>query len=75
VRDVLGHMTATAQITPGTFLPKLLSAGFSLSTMQAADIARDRGGSSADALARFTAQVNSSKHPPGPADPWYRSRR
>jgi len=70
VRDVLAHMTATAQITAGTFFPKLLSAGFSLSKMQAADIARDRGSSPADALARFKAQANSSKHPPAPADSW-----
>jgi uncharacterized protein (TIGR03083 family) len=70
VRDVLAHMTATAKITAGAFFPKLLAAGLSLSRMQAADIARERGGSPADALARFTAQVTSSKHPPGPVDSW-----
>jgi len=70
VRDVLAHMTATAQVSAATFLPKLLSAGFRLTKMQAADIARGRGSSPADGLARFRAQINSSKHPPGPADTW-----
>jgi uncharacterized protein (TIGR03083 family) len=70
VRDVLAHMTGTAKITGATFLPKLLSAGFSLSKMQAADIARERGSSPADALGRFRAEVNSTKHPPAPIDSW-----
>ncbi len=70
VRDVLAHMTATAKITPPAFLGKMLGSGFSLTRMQAKDIATERGGSPADALARFKAQVSSTKHPPGPLDTW-----
>src|ERR1700674_2994684 len=66
VRDVLAHMTATAKITPPQFLGKFLSSGFNFSKLQANDIAVERGATPAEALARFTAEVNSSKHPPGP---------
>jgi len=70
VRDVLAHMTATAKVTTATFFPKLAAAGFSLTRMQAGDIARERGGSPAETLSRFQAVVGSSKHPPGPSNTW-----
>jgi uncharacterized protein (TIGR03083 family) len=70
VRDVLAHLTATATTTPFTFFPKLIGSGFKLTAMQAKDVARERGTSSEDALARFTAIIDSSKHPPGPSDTW-----
>jgi uncharacterized protein (TIGR03083 family) len=70
VQDVLGHMTATAKISPGAFLGKLVSSGFSLKKMQAKDIATETAGYPAATLARFKAEVNSSKHPPGPNDTW-----
>ena len=70
VRDVVAHMTATAKITPPAFFGKMLTSGFSLSTLQGKDIAVERGDSPADALARFEAIESSRKHPPGPADTW-----
>ncbi|MGA2520365.1 MAG: maleylpyruvate isomerase family mycothiol-dependent enzyme [Acidimicrobiales bacterium] len=70
VRDVLAHMTATARISPPTFFPKLVGSGFSLSRMQAKDIAVERGATPADTLARFESVLTSVKHPPGPADSW-----
>src|SRR6476646_6337084 len=70
VRDVVAHMTASSMISGLAFFPKLIGAGFSLSKMQEKDIARERGDSNADALRRFQAQVNSTKHPPGPTDTW-----
>ncbi len=70
VRDVVAHMTATAKISPLSFLPKLIGSGFSLGRMQAKDVARERGTSAADTLARFRSIVSSSKHPPGPSDTW-----
>ncbi|HLX87194.1 MAG TPA: maleylpyruvate isomerase family mycothiol-dependent enzyme [Acidimicrobiales bacterium] len=70
VRDVVAHMTATAKISGGAFFPKLIASGFSLTNMQRKDIARERGSSPADALARFSAEVDSSKHPPGPNPTW-----
>jgi len=70
VRDVLAHMTATAKITPPAFFAKLAAAGFSLTRLQAKDIAVERGASAADTLARFEAVITSVKHPPGPLDTW-----
>jgi len=70
VRDVLAHMTATAKISPPQFFGKMITSGFSLKNMQSKDIATERGSSPAETLARFTAEVSSSKHPPGPSDTW-----
>lgn len=65
-RDVVAHMTATAHITPATFFPKLIGSGFSFDRMQAKDIAREKGGSTAETLSRFESVVDSKKRPPGP---------
>jgi len=70
VWDVVAHMTATAKITPPVFFGKMLTSGFSLTTLQGKDIAVERGDSPADALARFEAVEGSRKHPPGPVDTW-----
>jgi uncharacterized protein (TIGR03083 family) len=68
VWDVVAHMTATAKITPPAFFAKMATSGFSLTRLQAKDIAVQRGASPADALARFEAVLGSRSHPPGPAD-------
>jgi uncharacterized protein (TIGR03083 family) len=70
VRDVLAHMTATAKIGSPQFLAKIVTSGFSFKKLQSKDITVERGGSPAETLARFKAEVNSSKHPPGPTDTW-----
>jgi uncharacterized protein (TIGR03083 family) len=70
VQDVLAHMTSTAMISAASFFPKLIGAGFSLSKMQAKEIATLTAGGPAETLARFQAAVNSSKHPPGPMTTW-----
>ena len=49
VRDVLAHMTATANMTPAAFFPKLIGSGFSFDKVQAKGIANERGASGADA--------------------------
>jgi uncharacterized protein (TIGR03083 family) len=68
VRDALAHMTATAKISPAAFFAKMIASGFSFPRLQAKDIARDRGSSPAEALARFESVLLSRSHPPGPAD-------
>jgi len=70
VRQVLAHMTATAETTPLNFLPKLAATGFKFNKLSEKDIARRTKGSPADTLARFKSRITSSKHPPGPADSW-----
>jgi uncharacterized protein (TIGR03083 family) len=68
VRDVLGHMTATAKMTPPRFFTKLAGAGFRFNAMAARDAAAEGGSSGADALARFRSQLDATTHPPGPVD-------
>jgi uncharacterized protein (TIGR03083 family) len=70
VRDVVAHMTGTARISAGAFVTKFVSSGFSLTKLQEKDIAALRGTSPDETLANFKAEVNSSKHPPGPIDTW-----
>src|SRR4051794_27599241 len=48
VRDVVAHITGTAKISIGSFFPKLVSSGFSLTKLQKHDIAELRGGSPQD---------------------------
>jgi uncharacterized protein (TIGR03083 family) len=68
VRDVLAHMTATAQMTPPKFFAGLIGAGFSFNKMTAKDVARQQGSSPVDTLARFKDQSGATTHPPGPID-------
>ena len=70
VRDVLAHMTATAKISAASFFPRLAASGFSLTRMQARDIAAQEGSSPADTLAAFEEVLTSVKHPPGPVESW-----
>jgi len=70
VRDVLAHMTATANTGVGSFLIKMSKSGFSLKRMQEKDLANVRTIPPAETLAKFKAVVSSSKHPPGPSDTW-----
>lgn len=68
VRDVLAHMTATANMTPAAFFPKMLASGFSFDKVQEKGIAAERGASGADTLSRFQAVIGNKKKPPGPKD-------
>ncbi len=70
VRQVLAHMTATAEMTPLRFFPKLAGSGFSLTKLSHKDMAERLGGEPANTLARFKANLTSKKSPPGPADSW-----
>jgi uncharacterized protein (TIGR03083 family) len=70
VRDVVAHMTATATMNPASFFAKLVANGFSFSKLQAKDIARERGATSAETLARFQGVLDSTSHPPGPTISW-----
>jgi uncharacterized protein (TIGR03083 family) len=68
VEDLVAHMTATARITPPAFFAKLVASGFSFDRLQAKDIAAVKGSTPADTLAAFRAELDSTKHPPGPLD-------
>ena len=68
VRDVLGHMTATAKMTPPRFFAKFAGAGFRFNARAAKDAAAEAGSSGADALARFRSRLTATTHPPGPIE-------
>jgi uncharacterized protein (TIGR03083 family) len=70
VRQALAHMTGTATITPGKFFGGLIGAGFNFNKFLAKRIEQMEGDSPADTLANFEANVDSTKHPPGPTDSW-----
>jgi uncharacterized protein (TIGR03083 family) len=66
VRDVVAHMTSTAKMTPPRFVGHLAGAGFKFHAMQAKDISRERGGSTAALLAEFKRVTPRQTAPPGP---------
>jgi uncharacterized protein (TIGR03083 family) len=68
VRDVLGHMTATARMTPPRFFREFAQAGFNFSAMTAKDVRRETAGPPADTLASFRSLLGATTHPPGPVD-------
>ena len=68
VREVLGHMTATARMTPGRFIAEFAGSGFRFGAMTKKDVARETAGTPADGLAQFRSLVNASTSPPGPVD-------
>jgi uncharacterized protein (TIGR03083 family) len=68
IRDVFGHITDTARMSPPRFFIKFARAGFSFDRMFNSAIARERQGSSSDALGRFRAIIDRTGSPPGPID-------
>jgi uncharacterized protein (TIGR03083 family) len=70
VRQTLGHMTATARMTPPQFFLAMAKSGFSFNKMTATEVQRETSGSSADGLAAFRSVRASTSHPPGPVDSW-----
>ena len=70
VRQVLGHMTATAAMTPARFFAGLVGSGFRFDAMSQKLVDRECEGCPADTLRRFRDHVDASTHPPGPLDSW-----
>jgi uncharacterized protein (TIGR03083 family) len=68
VHQVLGHMVATAKMTPPRFFGHLAGAGFSFQKMSAKDMAAETAGGPAATLASFKAHADDSTAPPGPVD-------
>jgi uncharacterized protein (TIGR03083 family) len=65
VRDALGHMTATAKMTPPKFFLALAGAGFRFNEMTDREITRETAGTPADNLAEFRRYAQASTpHPP-----------
>jgi uncharacterized protein (TIGR03083 family) len=68
VREVLGHLTATAKMTPPRFLAEFAAAGFRFNEMTAKDVRRETAGTPAEGLAAFRALATATTHPPGPVE-------
>jgi uncharacterized protein (TIGR03083 family) len=68
VRDVLGHMIATAKMTPPKFLVSFAGAGFNFNKMTAKGVAREVTASPADGLGAFRSHLKDTTHPPGPVE-------
>lgn len=70
VRDVLGHLTATAKMSPRSFFAKFAASGFRFGAMAAKGIVRETAGTPADGLAEFRRVLDRTSAPPGPTDSW-----
>ena len=68
VRDVLGHMTATAKMTPPKFFASFAAAGFKFNNMTAKGVAAEATAPPADGLANFRDHLKDTTHPPGPVE-------
>ena len=68
VRDVLGHMTATAKMTPPKFFTSFAAAGFKFNNMTAKGVAAEATASPAAGLANFRDHLKDTTHPPGPVE-------
>jgi uncharacterized protein (TIGR03083 family) len=71
VRDVVGHLVATASMTPPKFVAKLAGTGFNFTRMTDKEIERVIGGrSDADLVEAMRALIPARTGPPGPAASW-----
>lgn len=71
VRDVVGHMTATAHMTPPKFFRKMAASGFDFQRMTRREIAAHTGDlGNKEMVERLRARIDARTAPPGPAPSW-----
>jgi len=71
VRDVVGHMISTANMTPPKFFAKMAGSGFNFQTMTRKEIEHATvGRTNAELLDRLRSRVDARTAPPGPAPTW-----
>jgi uncharacterized protein (TIGR03083 family) len=70
VHEVLGHVVATAKLTPVTFFARMAGSGFRFEAMAAKNVARETADGPEATLAQLRAHANATTGPPGPADSW-----
>jgi uncharacterized protein (TIGR03083 family) len=68
VRDVLGHVIATAKMTQGAFFAGMARAGFRFNDMSNTRIAAEATVAPADGLAELRRHLTDTTHPPGPVE-------
>lgn len=71
VRDVTGHLIATAELNPPRFFGAIISNGFNFGAMTTKAINQvTEGATGADLVSRYRSRVDSRNAPPGPAPSW-----
>jgi uncharacterized protein (TIGR03083 family) len=71
VRDVVGHLIATARMTPPAFFGRMVANGFRFDRMAQSNIRRVTDGrSNADLVALYRSLVDARSAPPGPSVSW-----
>jgi uncharacterized protein (TIGR03083 family) len=70
VKQVFGHIIATAQMTPPKFFLGMIGSGFSFPGFIAKGVERFSAGTPAQMLATFRGLQQNTNHPPGPNDSW-----
>jgi uncharacterized protein (TIGR03083 family) len=70
VREVLAHLSATASLTPPTFLLGFVGSGFSFPRFTRTQLGKRLGSTPADTLATFRSLQHSTSSPPGPKTSW-----
>jgi uncharacterized protein (TIGR03083 family) len=71
VRDVVGHMVATANMTSPRFFAKLAGSGFSFQRFTRREIQHYTGGkTNADLVDALRDRISARSSPPGPAPTW-----
>lgn len=70
VHEVLGHLTATAAMTPPRFFGRMIASGFRFERMARRNIDAETANGPAVTLARFWELRDASSGPPGPVDSW-----
>jgi uncharacterized protein (TIGR03083 family) len=68
VHDLLGHIVATAKMTPPRFIGRFIASGFNFDKMASRDIKAETAGGPAATLAELNAHLNDKTAPPGPAE-------
>jgi uncharacterized protein (TIGR03083 family) len=68
VHRVLGHLVATAKMTPPKFVAKFAASGFRFHVMNGAGAVAESSGTPARTLQEFRAVAGNSTAPPGPSD-------
>jgi uncharacterized protein (TIGR03083 family) len=70
VRDVFGHITATAKQTPPKFFAGLIGSGFKFNALMDKLVARETAVPVSAQIAEFEERITATNSPPGPADTW-----
>jgi uncharacterized protein (TIGR03083 family) len=71
VREVVGHMISTANMTPPTFVARLAGSGFNFQKMTRREIARHTSGATnAGLVDALRSRIPAHTAPPGPAPSW-----